>query len=98
VNFLNFCIVGEESEKLASGQWQERREIHEGSKRNPRHGRIGGLPSGAQEVRQLPTQTVTLSGAVATIDHDKRIVNIKKADGSFETVDVPASAQRFDEL
>jgi len=56
------------------------------------------LPSWAQEVRQLPTQTVTLSGTVATIDHNKRIVNIKKADGSFETVDVPAGVQRFDEL
>ena len=56
------------------------------------------LPSWAQEVKQLPTQTVTLSGTVATIDHDKRIVNIKKADGSFETVDVPAGAKRFDEL
>src|SRR6478672_10419834 len=56
------------------------------------------LPSWAQEVRQLPTQTVTLSGTVATIDHNNRIVNIKKADGSFETVDVPPSAKRFDEL
>jgi hypothetical protein len=56
------------------------------------------LPSWAQEVRQLPTQTITLSGTVATIDHTKRIVNIKKADGSFEAVDVPAGAQRFDEL
>jgi hypothetical protein len=56
------------------------------------------LPSWAQEVRQLPTQTVTLSGTVATIDHAKRMVNIKKADGSFETVDVPAGATRFDEL
>ena len=56
------------------------------------------LPSWAQETRQLPTQTVTLSGTVATIDHDKRTVNIKKADGSFETVDVPPSAKRFDEL
>src|ERR1700747_341217 len=56
------------------------------------------LPSWTQEVRQLPTQTVTLSGTVATIDHAKRMVNIKKADGSFETVDVPAGAQRFDEL
>jgi hypothetical protein len=46
------------------------------------------LPSWAQEVRQLPTQTGTLAGTVATIDHTKRIVNIKKADGSFETVDV----------
>jgi hypothetical protein len=56
------------------------------------------LPSWAQEVKQLPTQTVTLSGTVATIDHDKRMVNIKKADGSFETVDVPPGAKRFDEL
>jgi hypothetical protein len=56
------------------------------------------VPSWAQEVRQLPTQTVTLSGTVATIDHAKRTVNIKKADGSFETVDVPAGAKRFDEL
>ena len=40
------------------------------------------LPSWAQEVKQLPTQTVTLSGTVATIDHEKRTVNIKKADGS----------------
>jgi hypothetical protein len=56
------------------------------------------LPGWAQEVKQLPTQTVTLSGTVATIDHEKRTVNIKKADGSFETVDVPASAKRFDEL
>jgi hypothetical protein len=56
------------------------------------------LSSWAQEVKQLPTQTVTLSGTVATIDHEKRTVNIKKADGSFETVDVPPSAKRFDEL
>jgi hypothetical protein len=55
-------------------------------------------PGWAQEVRQLPTQTVTVSGTVATIDHEKRTVNIKKADGSFETVDVPPGAQRFDEL
>ena len=38
------------------------------------------LPSWAQEVRQLPTQTVIPSGTVATIDLDKRTVNIKKAD------------------
>ena len=56
------------------------------------------LPSWAQEVRQLPTQTVTLSGTVATIDLKRRVVNIQKADGSFETVDVPSGAKRFDEL
>jgi hypothetical protein len=56
------------------------------------------LPALAQEVKQLPTQTVTLSGTVATIDHDKRVVNIQKSDGTFETIDVPASATRFNEL
>src|SRR5580765_7793216 len=56
------------------------------------------LPSWAQETKQIPTQTITLSGTVATIDHAKRIVNVKKADGSFETVDVPAGVKRFDEL
>jgi hypothetical protein len=32
---------------------------------------------------------------VATIDHEKRTVNIKKSDGSFETIDVPPGAQRL---
>jgi hypothetical protein len=55
------------------------------------------LPSWAQ-VKEIPTQTVTLSGTVETIDHVKRVMNIKMADGKFQTVDVPASAKRFDEL
>ena len=55
------------------------------------------LPSWAQ-TRTVPTQTVTLSGTVETIDHAKRIVNIKTPDGKFETVDVPPAAKRFDEL
>ena len=56
------------------------------------------LPAWAQEVKQLPTHTVTISGTVATIDHAKRVVNIKTADGKFETIDVPAGATRFDEV
>ena len=55
------------------------------------------LPSWAQ-TRTLPTQTITLSGTVETIDHAKRMVNIKTPDGKFETVDVPPAAKRFDEL
>ena len=55
------------------------------------------LPSWAQ-TRTLPTQTVTLSGTVETIDHAKRVVNIKTPDGKFETIDVPPAAKRFDEL
>jgi hypothetical protein len=54
------------------------------------------LPSWAQTA--LPTHTVTLAGTVETIDHGKRVVTIKTADGKFETIDVPPSAKRFDEL
>jgi pimeloyl-ACP methyl ester carboxylesterase len=59
---------------------------------------IGWASPRTGDIRLLPTQTVTLSGTVATIDHNNRIVNIKKADGSFEAVDVPPSAKQFDEL
>src|SRR6516162_7188922 len=55
------------------------------------------LPSWAQ-TRTLPTQTVNVSGTVETIDHDKRVVNSETPDGKFQTVDVPESATRFDEL
>ncbi|HWW81749.1 MAG TPA: hypothetical protein VNY82_19265 [Steroidobacteraceae bacterium] len=55
------------------------------------------LPSWAQEVKQL-THTVTLAGTVETIDHDKHLMNIKTADGVFNTVDVPPSVKRFDEV
>jgi phage tail sheath gpL-like len=44
------------------------------------------------------SQTITLSGTVESIDQSRRTLNIKKTDGSFETVDVPTSAKRFDEL
>ncbi len=56
------------------------------------------VPSWAQLQRTAPTQTVTLSGTVETIDHQKRVVNIKTPDGKFETIDVPPAAKRFDEL
>jgi hypothetical protein len=55
------------------------------------------LPSWAQ-VRELPKQTVTVTGTVETIDKSRRAVNIKTADGKFVALDVPASAKRFDEL
>jgi len=58
---------------------------------------IVALPSWAQ-VKELPKQTVTVTGTVETIDQSRRAVNIKTADGKFVAVDVPASAKRFDEL
>jgi hypothetical protein len=55
------------------------------------------LPCWAQ-VRELPTETTTISGTIETIDQGKRAMNIKTADGSFVAVDVPQSVQRFNEF
>ena len=55
------------------------------------------LPSWAQ-VKELPKDTVSVTGTVETIDKSRRAVNIKTADGKFVAVDVPAAAKRFDEL
>ena len=58
------------------------------------------LPGWAQQevTKTIPTHTVTLKGTVETIDHPKYVMNIKTSDGKFETIDVPKSAKRFDEL
>ena len=55
------------------------------------------LPIWAQGTR-LPTHTVTVAGTVDTIDKDKRVVVLRTAEGKFDTIEVPASAKRFDEL
>ena len=48
------------------------------------------LPSWAQ-MKELPTQTVTVAGTVETIDKNKRLLQIKTTDGKFVAVDVPAA-------
>src|SRR6478752_1649839 len=55
------------------------------------------LPSWAQ-VKELPTQTMTISGTIETIDQSKRAMNIKTADGKFVAVNVPDSVNRFSEF
>ncbi len=55
------------------------------------------LPSSAQ-VKELPPQTITISGTIETIDQSKRAMNIKTADGKFVAVNVPESVSRFSEL
>jgi hypothetical protein len=55
------------------------------------------LPCWAQ-VRDLPTQTITIAGTIETIDQGKRAMNIKTADGEFVAVNVPESVKRFHEL
>ena len=55
------------------------------------------LPGWAQ-VKELPKQTVTVTGTVETIDQSKRAMNIKTADGKFVAFNVPDSVQRFNQL
>jgi len=55
------------------------------------------LPAFAQ-VRELPTQTRTVTGTIETIDQSKRAMNIKTADGEFVAITAPASVKRFGDL
>lgn len=55
------------------------------------------VPGWAQ-TKELPKQSVTVEGTVETIDKSRRAVNIKTSDDKFVSLDVPASAKRFDEL
>ena len=55
------------------------------------------LPGWAQ-VKQFPTETITIAGTIETIDHSKRAMNIKAADGKLVAVNVPEGVQRFAEF
>src|SRR3954451_15305464 len=55
------------------------------------------LPSLAQ-TRTLPTQTVTVSGTIETIDDSRHTMNIRKADGKIETINVPRNVKQFDQF
>jgi hypothetical protein len=51
------------------------------------------------QVKEIPGDTVTVSGTVEAIDHTSRVLTLKSADtGEFVTVDVPAEAKRFAEI
>ena len=55
------------------------------------------LPSMAQ-TRTLPTQTITVSGTIESIDDSRHTVNIRKADGNIETINVPVNVKQFDQF
>src|SRR5512135_3444146 len=51
------------------------------------------------QVKEIPGDTVTVSGTVEAIDHTNRVLTLKSdQDGEFVTVDVPESAKRFPEI
>jgi hypothetical protein len=53
----------------------------------------------AAQVKEIPGETVTVSGTVEAIDHANRVLTLKDAeDGELVTIDVPAGAKRFDEI
>ncbi len=58
------------------------------------------LATGAPaQIKQIPGDTVTVSGSVEAIDHTNRVLTLKSdKDGEFVTVDVPESAKRFSEI
>jgi Cu/Ag efflux protein CusF len=53
--------------------------------------------AGAQ-VKEIPGDVVTKSGVVEAIDHAKRVLTLRDEANNFTTLDVPASAQRFDQI
>jgi hypothetical protein len=50
------------------------------------------------QVKEVPGDTVTVSGTVEAIDHASRVLTLKDEGGEFVTVDVPADAKRFPEI
>ena len=53
---------------------------------------------GWAQTRTLPTQTVTISGTIETIDDSRHVVNIRKPDGKIETINVPVNVKQFDQF
>jgi hypothetical protein len=50
------------------------------------------------QIKEIPGDRVTQTGTVEAIDHQQRVLTLKRATGEFVTVDVPADVQRFDAI
>ena len=50
------------------------------------------------QVKEIPGDTVTLSGTVEAIDHTGRALTLKNQTGELVTLDVAAEAKRFPEI
>jgi hypothetical protein len=55
-------------------------------------------PAGAQVTKTVPGKTETLTVAVEAIDSGRRQVTVKKPDGNYDVLYVPASVTKFDTL
>lgn len=55
-------------------------------------------PRARAQSKEIPGETVTVSGTVEAIDHTARVLSLKAEDGEIVTVDVPKSVARFPEI
>ncbi len=55
-------------------------------------------PLWAQEAKELPGTMTTTTGVVEAIDHTARVLTVKDTDGNFVPINIPAEAERFDEV
>jgi hypothetical protein len=52
----------------------------------------------AQQSRQIAGEMIEKTGVVEAIDHGARVLTVRESSGAFETLYIPASAERFDEV
>jgi hypothetical protein len=50
------------------------------------------------QVKEIPGESVTVSGTVEAIDHTERVLTLKNQAGELVTLDVPKAATRFPEI
>jgi len=56
------------------------------------------IPAGAQVTKTVPGRTERMTVTVEAIDSGRRHVTVKKPDGNYEVLYVPASVKKFDTL
>ena len=52
----------------------------------------------AAQIKTLPGESITVTATVDAIERSSRQLTLKRADGTFETITVPAEVKRFDAL
>jgi hypothetical protein len=61
-------------------------------------GLLLAAPVMAAQAQDTVINQITLQGTVQAVDHERRTVTIRGAQGNIVTLDVPTSATRFDEI
>ena len=59
---------------------------------------LGLAASTPAQIKEVPGDTVTVSGTVEAIDHSSRVLTLKNEKGDMVTLDVPSDVKRFPEI